>query len=309
MRIVPALAALVTIAATSPQPARIGLTWQPVPLDAAQPDRRSVGSLRYIAGWTLFSRDPRFGGISAMRVEGRRVSAISDTGAVIRFDLGASQAEFLELPAGPGAVAGKKNGDSESLVVAGDRAWIGFERANGIWSYSWPDLAPRGSAKPAAMRRWPVNGGAEAMLRLADGRFLVFSEEQKRPDGSTEVLLFGGDPIGGGAPLHLGYRAPKGYVVTDATQLPDGRLLILNRRYVALEGVSAKLVIAEAPLSRQGAVIAGREIADFHAPLTVDNYEALSVTREQGRTIVWIASDDNFSAVQRTLLLELELKG
>jgi hypothetical protein len=35
--------------------------------------------------------------------------------------------------------------------------------------------------------------------------------------------------------------------------------------------------------------------------------EALSVTRELGRTIVWIASDDNFSPLQRTLLLKFAL--
>ena len=42
-------------------------------------------------------------------------------------------------------------------------------------------------------------------------------------------------------------------------------------------------------------------------PLTVDNMEALSVTVENGRTIVWIASDDNFFPLQRTLLLKFAL--
>jgi hypothetical protein len=35
--------------------------------------------------------------------------------------------------------------------------------------------------------------------------------------------------------------------------------------------------------------------------------EALSVMREQGRTIVRLASDDNFLRIQRTLLLEFAL--
>ena len=42
-------------------------------------------------------------------------------------------------------------------------------------------------------------------------------------------------------------------------------------------------------------------------PRPVDNMEALAVSREGGRTIVRIASDDNYLALQRTLLLEFEL--
>ena len=55
-------------------------------------------------------------------------------------------------------------------------------------------------------------------------------------------------------------------------------------------------------------MIEPREIAHFAAPVTVDNMEALSVTREGGRTIVRLASDDNFMRWQRTLLLEFELR-
>ena len=90
--------------------------------------------------------------------------------------------------------------------------------------------------------------------------------------------------------------------------LPDGRLLILNRRFGWLGGMSAgwrwrkRPRCAPARPSRRG------EIAALAAPLTVDNMEALSVTRERGRTIVWLASDDNFMPLQRTLLLEFALE-
>jgi hypothetical protein len=36
--------------------------------------------------------------------------------------------------------------------------------------------------------------------------------------------------------------------------------------------------------------------------------EALSVTQENKRTIIWLASDDNFIPLQRTLLLKFELR-
>jgi hypothetical protein len=50
-----------------------------------------------------------------------------------------------------------------------------------------------------------------------------------------------------------------------------------------------------------------REIARFGAPLLVDNMEALAVRREGERRFVYLASDDNFNALQRTLLLKFEL--
>lgn len=39
-----------------------------------------------------------------------------------------------------------------------------------------------------------ISSMTEAIARLADGRFIVLSEEQPAPDGSTEALLFAGDP-------------------------------------------------------------------------------------------------------------------
>ena len=49
------------------------------------------------------------------------------------------------------------------------------------------------------------------------------------------------------------------------------------------------------------------EIARLAPPLTVDNMEALAIRREGGRTFIYLASDDNFSPLQRTLLMKFEL--
>ena len=59
----------------------------------------------------------------------------------------------------------------------------------------------------------------------------------------------------------------------------------------------------------EGNVLAGQEIAELRPPVSVDNMEALSITQEKGRTILWIASDDNFSPLQRTLLMKFALDG
>jgi hypothetical protein len=89
--------------------------------------------------------------------------------------------------------------------------------------------------------------------------------------------------------------------------LPDGRILVLNRRFRILEGVSAKLTLLRGRLA-PGALLGAVEIADFHRPVTVDNMEGLSVTQEKGRTIVWLTSDDNYNPLQRTLLMKFALE-
>lgn len=56
------------------------LTARQVALDPADPARRRVGALDYLGGIELRSNDGAFGGFSAMMVEGRRFTLLSDGG-------------------------------------------------------------------------------------------------------------------------------------------------------------------------------------------------------------------------------------
>lgn len=281
------------------------LKFEPLRLDREDPARRTVGRMTYLAGWTITSNDRRFGGISAMHVEAGKVMAISDSGSVIRFDVPSSSRSIADIGplAGPGAPGNKVDHDSEAMVVHKNKLWVSYESRDEVWRYSREGLVPQASASPPAMKDWPYNLGGEAMLRLPDGRFLLFSEGKTASAGTTEALLFDGDPaVEGTKAARLGYRPPPGYRITDAALLPDGRLLYLNRRFSFTDGISAKLTVGPPP--RAGAVLEGAEIAHLEPPLVVDNMEALSITRENGRTILWLASDDNFNPLQRTLLLK-----
>ena len=82
---------------------------------------------------------------------------------------------------------------------------------------------------------------------------------------------------------------------------------MLNRRFTVLEGFAAAVTIIDPVAIAPGAVLVGEEIARLAPPLSVDNMEGLSITREGGRTIVWIVSDDNFSPLERTLLMKFVL--
>jgi hypothetical protein len=292
-----------------PPPAVSWIRYAAVALEEEAPAARRAGGLVYLGGWALTSNDARFGGISALHVEAGEALALSDAGWRIRFPLPAGRnpvrARVAMVAEGPGPQGDKENRDVESLVVAGGEAWLGYEQANAVWRYDGTRFALRSSAAPAAMAKWSDNRGAEAMVRLASGRFLVFAEGE---GGDSDVLLFAGDPaVPGTRSLRLRYRPPEGFRITDAALLPDGRLALLNRRVSLFDGFSARLTVARLPALSEGTLIAGEPAAAFEDGVTRDNFEALSVTREAGRTILWIASDDNYNPLQRTLLMKFAL--
>jgi hypothetical protein len=291
-----------------PPPAVTLVDFAAVPLDE-ESSAMHLGRLAFLGAWVLTSNDPRFGGISALHVEAGEALALSDAGWRIRLPIrpqrGRVRAEVSMVEEGPGPEEEKENRDIESLIVEGGDAWVGYEQANAVWRYDEGSFAARSSAEPPAMAKWRANRGAEAMVRLADGRFLIFSEGS---GGDSEVLLFAGDPAVPGTPtLRLRYRPPAGYRITDAARLPDGRLALLNRRVRLFEGFTAKLIVARLPELSQDALISGEEVAAFAGTVTRDNLEALSISREGGRTILWIASDDNYNLIQRTLLMKFAL--
>jgi hypothetical protein len=307
-----ALASVPPLSMHSPDPpAPPKLSWVrfvPVPLGPKGETR--AGGLAFLGGWEMTSNDGRFGGISAMHVGAGGVLALSDSGFAFRFALPGAQRvrlEVLPLVEGAGSGAPKSSGDAESMAVEGGRFWVGFERQNALARYRLSDLRPVTLAQPPSMRGWRSNRGAEAMLRLPDGRFLVFSEGKKN-DRPSEVLLFRSDPaLAFARSVKLSYRPPPGYRVTDAALLPDGRALFLNRRFSLPMTFSVKVTVASLAALEAGAMIEGEEVATLEAPLAADNFEALAVTRGGGRTILWIASDDNYNRLQRSLLLKFAL--
>ena len=316
------IAALVALAplpfAFASPPPGVGAT--AVALDPHDPAVRSVGALDYLGGWVLRGSDRRFGGISSMTIDDGRFLMLSDTGIVtrLRFDGNGQPSDYalMPLPDGPGTSWQKINRDSESSTAdpVSGHVWAGFETRNEIWRYTRGFAAADGHAAPPAMQDWPNNEGAEAMVRLRDGRFLVFAEMKRRPDRSHVALLFPGDPVAGATPVSFGITLPPGYNPTDAAQLPDGRVVLLLRRFAAglgmlgvAPGFAAGIAILDPAAIRADSVVEPKIVATLAPPLTVDNMEALAIEQRDGRTILWIASDDNFLVVQRTLLMAFTL--
>jgi hypothetical protein len=289
----------------------------PLALDPGDSADRLVGRLRYVQGWVLTSNDPRFGGLSSLAIRGNHILALSDTGWLFSFER--HGARFSGLTGVPlrdrsGAVAiDKVDRDTESMALSpdGKRIWIGLERINAIWRYGDPAAAAEIEAKPAPMRKWPGNSGPEALLRLHDGRFLILSEGGEGPVAAEDVrdaLLYDRDPTDPGATaIRFGYRPPAEFRPTDAAELPDGRVLVINRRFAPLDGFAAAVTMIDPRTIAPGAVLDGEEIARLAPPLSVDNMEGIAVTEEGGQLMVWLVSDDNFSPLERTLLMKFAL--
>lgn len=293
------------------------ITATPVALDRRDPARTQVGALTYLGGVWLRSPDRAFGGFSAMQVSGDRFLLVGDGGTVVRFrmtDFRLSETSFGDVVLGPGTGQFKPERDVESLTSdpATGRIWLGFERENAIWRYDASLARAERAVRPAAMREWSSNGGPESMVRLRNGRFIAISETT-RPKGPLAKtgragLVFAGDPTE--APdrgFGFTYLPPAGYDPSDMAELPDGRLLVLNRRFALPALFTAKITLVDPRAIRPGAAVRGREIAHFESPLLHDNFEALAVTREGGDTILWMASDDNQEFWEQSLLLKFRL--
>lgn len=286
----------------------------PLRLDASKPDHRKVGALTFLNGWELRSNNSDFGGISALSALGdNRFLAVSDAGTLIGFTLANGKMERSFIAALPGAQGEQldfRDRDSEGMAydASSGHIWISYEARHAVRRLS-PSLGRvDGVTRLPFTKDWRANGGVEAIARLNDGRFVLFSETHQRADGSNSAYIYSGDPVEQGVRYtSFGYRAPKGYRPTDATVLPDGRLLILNRRIAFPQGFSAKLAVLDPTEIQSGEVATPKVIARIAPPLLVDNMEGLSVTQENGRLIVWMASDNNFTALQRTILMKFAL--
>lgn len=293
-----------------------------VMLDPDDPARTRIGALTFVGGVALTSPDPAFGGFSSLTVARGVMTMLSDGGNVARFRMGDDWIPHSlltgYLPDGPGRGWEKRDRDSESMATDGRHVWVGFEGANAIWRYDVDFHRAQGRVGPEAMARWPANGGAETMARMADGSFVVISERRHVPKrywaGSDaarlttrEALIFAGDPLTAPEPRRFAYVAPGRFDPSDAAALPNGDLIVLNRRFRLPYRFVTMVARVRARDMRQGGIARPETLALLDAPLLEDNFEGVAVTQERGRTMVWIVSDDNESILQRTLLLKFRL--
>ncbi len=300
----------------------------PVELRSADPTDKRIGKLIYRGGISVVPADDRFGGLSGFRVsaDGARFASVSDTGnwttGELQYDdegdlIGVNAIAVSPLLDAEGkSLHGKEDGDAESLAFAdpssllGD-AFVGFERNHRVLRYDFARDGVKARGVPApmpdAIKGLRNNSGLEVLAMLGDGKLLAIAEEG--PEGEDQdspgwVV----DPATGDT-TNFTMKRVLPYSLTDATLLPDGRILVLERRFAPTTGPGAELRAYDPAAFTEGATVEGDLIAVLFAGVTVDNMEGLAARKTaDGKTLIYIVSDDNFQRpLQRTLIMMFEL--
>jgi hypothetical protein len=135
------------------------------------------------------------------------------------------------------------------------------------------------------------------------GTLIAISE--RGLDGNGNLIAF---LVGGATPGQFGVRRTADFDVSDAVLLPAGDLLILERKFSWTSGVGIRIRRIPLRSVAPGAVIDGPSIFEADLGNEVDNMEGIDAhVTEQGETVLTMISDDNFSMIQRTLLLQFTL--
>ena len=293
-------------------PLEIALTATPVSLGEDSQIARRIPQTVSIAGaWQLSSSHANFGGLSGLALipeaEGGGLLAVTDAGAFVWIDLedGAPASARLAYMQGldGSQYTGKSEGDAEGLVYQDGLALVSFERDFRIEAFAVAACGGNALGAPVAAlpdrygnRSVDENQGPEALFLTPDG-VLGFGYEG----------MLGTSPLGrvlaDGTAEWTGETAPTpmahGLVGMEQVAMPDGslRTLQLFRAWDPLQGNRIRLVWGEGE----------EESLSLARPLLVDNFEGIAAEATGSGLRVWIVSDDNFSARQRTLLYVFDI--
>jgi hypothetical protein len=231
----------------------------PVDFDRDNPDRKQFGKLIYKGGLNLFANSSFFGGYSEMIIDptGATLLAVSDAGTWLRgtVDYDGHQIKGLSN-ATIGPLLGKdgkplvddQERDSEGMTpidgTAKGTAYVLFERHHRIDRYPFDTERfgpPTASVPlPAGTKRMSRNSELEAITLMQvgplKGTLIAFSESLTDANGNLQGWL-----IGGPRPGSIAVKRLEGFDITDSAGLPDGGLLILERRFRYNEGVKMRI--------------------------------------------------------------------
>lgn len=287
-------------------------------------DEKRFGSLEFVGGLEMASRDRDFGALSSFRFlePGGRFLGVADTGF---WFFGRIERDAQGLPSGiadftmqqmvdaRGDIIGDKGEtDAEGVAVRGDTVTASFERSHRVSEYG---LTPD-----------------DMTAQIRDLDFLVPSHELRQNRGFETVAI--SDPAGplGGARVVVAEKSldkagnifaavlegprkgvftvvRKGeFDITDGAFLPGGDLLLLERSYSIGRGVGMRLRRIAGDSIRKGAVVDGPVLFTADMAYQIDNMEGMDVwQRVDGATMISMISDDNHSILQRNLYLEFRL--
>jgi hypothetical protein len=305
-------------------PVSIEVNARPLPaFDTRDRSHVRFGSFEYRSGLVLTSGFRGFGGLSGLRLDakGERFIAISDkgswfTGRIVykgREMTGLDDVEASPILGSDGKpITARGWFDTESIALDGSNVYVGLERVNQLLRFDFAKGFTRSLGEvvplPPAARRLPYNKGLEALVMVPKGFALagtLIAISERGLDARGNIIGF---LIGGKTPGQFGVRRTENFDVSDAVLLPSGDLLLLERKFSWLGGIGIRIRRVALASVVPGAVIDGPAIFNADLGNEIDNMEGIDahVTGE-GDTVLTLISDDNFSMIQRNLLLQFTL--
>ncbi|WP_046861922.1 esterase-like activity of phytase family protein [Microvirga massiliensis] len=303
------------------EPVAIEIKAEPLEsLTIEEPEHRRFGELHFRSGLILSSPFEAFGGLSGLwrSRDGRSLVGITDRACWLTVQIVSSDGRLTGLRnavmapiigASGEPLSGTHHFDTESLTIVRGVAYVGVERKHAVFQFPTFDRdGVKARARPVPL---PVlgplksNQGLEAIGVIPAPRDLAGSLvaiAERVDDTTTRGFIITGPQRG---EFEIVLR--DGFDVTDLAFLDDGDMLLLERRFTILGGPAARIRRFPAGVIRPGATLDGPVLFESGAGTWIDNMEGMSVHREGSATIVTLVSDDNFSPLQRTLLLEFAL--
>ncbi|MEJ0074282.1 MAG: esterase-like activity of phytase family protein [Alphaproteobacteria bacterium] len=309
---------------TPETPTRIEVRARPITaFEPGNPKRTRFGALTFRGGLELTSPHPHFGGLSALRIEpdGANFLAVSDKGHWLRgrivYDgkrpVGIADAEMAPVLGHDGKpLAARGWYDTESMARHDGIVWLGIERVNRIvrLDVGRDGLLARATIIPVppGIEKLPHNKGLECLEFVPPGpplqhTLIAISERGLDDAGNIKGFL-----IGWSGPAEFSVKRIGDFDVTDCALTPKGDLLILERSFSRLRGVGMRIRRVPLTSMQPGATVDGPALIEADLGYQIDNMEGLSVHRDAGALVLTLISDDNFSIIQRTLLLQFTLE-
>ncbi len=293
--------------------------------DTRDPAQLRFGVLEFRGGLALTSDEPAFGGISALHMEpdGSHFLALTDNGSWLRARIvyedgkpaGIADAEMAPMLGPDGRpLAAPGWFDTESLAEADGMLYVGIERVEKIvrFNYRRDGLKARGEpiAVPDDFKTFTFNKSLECLTVPPPGAplagvLIAVTERSLDAQGNHRSYLLKGDKV-----ARFSVKRSDGFDVSDCTILPPADLLLLERSYSRLRNIRMRIRRIPLALIKPDTLVDGKVliVADF--AYQIDNMEGIAVHRNaDGETIITLVSDDNFSFIQRNLLLQFALVG
>ncbi|MCL6708636.1 esterase-like activity of phytase family protein [Pseudomonas sp. R2.Fl] len=304
--------------------APVEIAAHPIPVFRSGADGNRLGALDFVGGVELSSPEPLFGAWSSVRFlpDGERFVGVFDTGhwftgRIVRDGegriSGLADTDISQMTDAAGQMhPGKANMDAESLALRPGEVIVGFEQRHRVDVYPADTFAGSRPSHflplPFSIRELRGNGGLETLAVAPAGSPLAGSlvaVAERSVD--EEGRLFAGIVDG---PMKGMFKVVRrdDFDVTDGAFLPDGDLLLLERRFSFATGVGMRIRRIDGNTIRAGAVVDGEILLDATLRDEIDNMEGLDVlTGPDGSTRLIVVSDDNHSILQRNLMLEFQL--